>query len=61
MVLALVCVLIFLSMIPVGLIRLIRERRRSDDRKPASRGARAAYWIILGISIMNLLVLLVLA
>lgn len=50
------CVLLFLSMIPVGLIRLIRDRRLSGDRKPASRGARVAYWIILGISILNPLV-----
>jgi CubicO group peptidase (beta-lactamase class C family) len=61
MVLALVCVLIFLSMIPVGLIRFINERRQSDDRKPTPRRARAAYWTILGIGIMNLLVLLVMA
>ena len=51
-----VCILSFLSMIVVGLIRLIRDRRRRDDRKPASRGANAAFWIILGISLMNLLV-----
>jgi len=57
MALILGCVLIFLSMIPVGLIRLIRERRRSDARKPASRGARGAHWIILGISVLNLLFL----
>ena len=54
--LLLVCILAFLSMIPVGLIRLIRDRRLGNERKPASRGARAAYWIILGISILNLLV-----
>jgi CubicO group peptidase (beta-lactamase class C family) len=55
--LALGCVLIFLSVIPVVLVRAVRNRRQSGDRKPASRGARAAGWIILGISIMNLLVL----
>ena len=55
MALLLGCVLIFLSMIPVGLIRLIQERRRSSERKPASRDARAAHWIILGISMLNLL------
>jgi CubicO group peptidase (beta-lactamase class C family) len=59
--LLLVCVLAFLSMIPVGLIRLIRDRCRSSERKPASRGARAAQWIILGISLMNLLVLVTMA
>src|SRR5215218_6431547 len=53
--LALGCVLMFLSMIPVILIRFIRNRRQSGDRKPASRGARAAYWIIVGISVLNLL------
>jgi hypothetical protein len=54
--LLLVCILAFLSMILVGLIRLIRDRLRSGDRKTTSRGARAANWIILGISLMNLLV-----
>src|SRR5215218_651329 len=53
--LALGCVLMFLSMIPVILIRFIRDRRLSSDRKSASRGARAAYWIIGGISVLNLL------
>ena len=55
MALALGCVLIFLSMIPVAAIRFIRNRRLSGDRKPAPRGARVAHWIILGISILNLL------
>ena len=49
-------VLIFLSIIPVALIRLIWYRRRNNDRKPANRGAGAAQWIILGISVLNLLV-----
>ncbi len=53
--LALGCLLMFLSMIPVVLIRFIRNRRLSSDRIPASRGARAAYWIIVGISVLNLL------
>jgi CubicO group peptidase (beta-lactamase class C family) len=55
MALALGCVLMFVSMIPVVLIRFIRDRRPSGDPKPASRGARAAYWIIGGISVLNLL------
>src|SRR5829696_1261186 len=55
MALALGCVLMFLSMIPVVLIRFIRDRRASSDRKPASRGARAAYGIIVGISVLNLM------
>jgi len=49
------CVSVFLSMIPVAVIRFIRNRRRGGDRKPASRGARVAYWIILGICILDLL------
>ena len=53
--LLLVCVLVFLSMIPVAVIRFIRNRRLGGDRKPASRGARVAYWIIVGISVLNLL------
>jgi CubicO group peptidase (beta-lactamase class C family) len=53
--LALGCVLMFVSMIPVVLIRFVRDRRASSDRKPASRGARVAYWIIVGISVLNLL------
>jgi CubicO group peptidase (beta-lactamase class C family) len=55
MALALGCVLIFLSMIPVVSIRAIRNRRLSGDRKSAPRGARIANWIILGISVLNLL------
>ena len=55
MALALGCVLMFLSMIPVILTRFIRNRRSSADRKPASRGARVAYWIIVGICVLNLL------
>jgi len=54
-VLVLGCVLVFLSMIPVILIRFIRNRRSSGDRKPTSRGARVADWLIVGISVLNLL------
>ena len=54
--LVLVSVLIFLSMILVGLIRFIRNRLGSD-RRPATHGPRAAYWIILAVSILNLLFL----
>lgn len=57
MALLLGCVLIFLSVIPVSLFRLVRERRPSGARNSLPRGTRAAYWIILGISILNLLVL----
>ena len=52
MALALGCVLMFLSMILVASIRFIRNRRN-----PAPRGARMAQWIILGISVLNLLFL----
>jgi len=56
MALVLGCVLMFVSMIPVILIRFMRNRRLSSDRKRASpRGARVAYWIIGGISVLNLL------
>jgi hypothetical protein len=55
MALLLGCVLIFLSMIPVGLIRFIQNRRLGGDRKPASRGTRVAHSIILGICVLNLL------
>jgi CubicO group peptidase (beta-lactamase class C family) len=61
MALALGCVLIFLSVIPAGLIRFIRDRRPGSDGKPAPRGARVAHSIILGISVLNLLFLVGLA
>lgn len=57
MALALGCVLIFLSMIPVALIRFIGNRRPSSDRNPAPRGARVAHWILGVISVLNLLFL----
>jgi len=50
------CVLIFLSIIPVVLIRFVRDRRQSGDQRPAWHGARAAIWIIVGICVLNLLV-----
>ena len=56
--LALSCLLILLSTIPVAAIRFVRERRlSSEQKKPASRGARVAYWIITAISLLNLLLL----
>ena len=54
--LLLVCVLVFLSIIPVAVICFIRNLR-GGDRKPASSDARVAYWIILGICVLNLLFL----
>jgi len=50
------CTLAFLSMIFAAVIGAIRNRLRGDP-KPTSRGARVANWIILGISVLNLLVL----
>jgi hypothetical protein len=55
MAVALGSLVMFLSMILVASIRFIRNRRPSDNRKPTPRGARLAYWIILGISALNLL------
>ena len=55
MALALGCVLMFLSAIAVVSIRFIQNRRPSRDRKPAPRGARVGYQIIVGISVLNLL------
>jgi CubicO group peptidase (beta-lactamase class C family) len=55
MTLLLVCLLIFLSMLPVAVIRSLRNRRTSGDQNPAPRGARVAYWLIVGISVLNLL------
>jgi len=49
------CILIFLSLLIVAPISAIRDRRRSGDREPAPRGARAARWIAVGISILNVL------
>jgi CubicO group peptidase (beta-lactamase class C family) len=56
--LLLVCVLIFLSMLPIGLIRFVRNHRLGSDRKPTLRGAQVAYSIITGICVLNLLVLI---
>jgi len=58
MALALGSILVFLSMVPVSLIRFIRDHRQNGDRTPVSRGARVAYWINLGISLLSLLFLI---
>jgi hypothetical protein len=55
MALALGCLVIFLSMILVAVIRAIRNRRPRAERIRAARGAGAAQLIIVGISILNLL------
>jgi CubicO group peptidase (beta-lactamase class C family) len=54
-VLLLVSQLIFLSNLIVALVRAIRNRRTNDSQSRMSRGARVAQWIIVGISILNLL------
>ncbi|MBE7433283.1 MAG: beta-lactamase family protein [Anaerolineales bacterium] len=51
MLLALGCILMFLSMFPVALVRAIRNRRFA----PASRSARTADSILFGISLLNVL------
>ena len=61
MVLIQVCVLILLSMLPVGLIRAIRNRRADMNQTPASRGSRVAGSIIFGICLLDLLFLIGLA
>jgi hypothetical protein len=53
--LVLVCLLIFLSVIPVAVIRTIRRRRAGRAPEPLPRGARAANWVLLGICVLNLL------
>ena len=55
MALLLGCVLVFLSTTLLALIRAIRNRRLSGERKPSPRGVRLAEWIILGICVLNLL------
>jgi len=61
MILVQICLLILLSMLPVGLTRAIRNRRVSTDRDTASRGSRAADSILFGICLLNLLFLVGLA
>ena len=55
MALLLGCVLIFLSIIPVALIGVIRNRRPSGDRKPAPARRPRGSLDHLGISVLNLL------
>ena len=47
--------LVFLTMLPVALIRASRNRRVNDDTTSAPRSARVASWLIVGICILNLL------
>jgi CubicO group peptidase (beta-lactamase class C family) len=53
--LVVVCSLLFLSVIPVAVIRFIRNRRPGGEPEPAPRSGRAADWIILGVCVLNLL------
>jgi len=46
------CLLVFLSVLPVTLLHWVRSRRRG---KAEPAGARAAYWLIIGIALLNLL------
>ena len=55
MMLAQVCILVFLSMFPVVLVRAIWNRRSGSDRNFTSRSARAAELILFGISLLNVL------
>jgi hypothetical protein len=57
MALALGCVLVFLSMVPVAVIRFIRNRRLGGDGRAATRGTATAGGIIVGICLLNLLFL----
>ena len=57
MALLLVCALVFLSVIPIAAAGYIRNRRLGGDRKPTSRSASVATWILLGLSILNLLIM----
>jgi Ca2+/Na+ antiporter len=45
----------FLSMLPVALIRAIRNRRSGSDQNPTSRSARVADSMLFGISLLNAL------
>ncbi len=57
MTLALICILLFLSMLPVALIRAVWLRRRSAGRDAAPQSARVAGWVIAGVCVLNLLFL----
>ena len=57
LVLAQICVLVFLSMLLVALIRFIRGRRTGANRNTTPGGARVADWIILAVILLNLLLL----
>ena len=48
--------LVFLTLLPVAWIRRLWNRRSGAPRKSASRGSRAAYGLMLVISLLNLLI-----
>ena len=58
MVLLQICALIFFSVIPAAAVLYIRNQRLSTARTSALPGPRAAYGIILAISVLNLLFLI---
>jgi hypothetical protein len=47
--------LMFLSMLLLALVSFIRDRRNCADQKPASRRIRAAFQLVVWISVLNLL------
>jgi CubicO group peptidase (beta-lactamase class C family) len=47
--------LLFLSILPVALIRFIGERRQGSNRQPATRRVRLAFQLMVVISLLNLL------
>ena len=55
MALVLASILLFLSMLAVGLVRLIRQITRRGQKLPSARGARAAQRIIVATSLVNVL------
>ena len=61
MVLVQICLLILLSMLPVGLIRALRNHRAEGNQTSASRGSRVADSILFGICLLSLLFLVGLA
>ena len=48
--------LLFLTLLLVLPLRWFWNRRSGAPRKPASRGARLAFWLMLGISLLNLVI-----
>ena len=57
MVLAQICLLVFLSLFPVALIRFVRGRRSGADRNTTPRAARVADRIVLAVVLLNMLFL----